>query len=107
MNSAIILAESYHSFRQGEGVADTLHNVVDFLKKNKKIWSLIPEVMSLAKIILVMPATNASSECTFSALRRVKSYLHTTIQPPQSGSAGRPRVEDVGAEEGRDESVVW
>ena len=29
-----ILAEFYHSFRQGEGVADTLHNVVDFLKIN-------------------------------------------------------------------------
>ena len=26
-----IFAEFYHSFRQGEGVADTLHFVVDFL----------------------------------------------------------------------------
>ena len=66
-----ILAGSYHSFRQGEG-SDTLHNVID-------IWSLITEVMSLVKIILVIPATNASSERTFSALRRVKSYLRTTI----------------------------
>ena len=56
-----------------------MHNVVDFLKKNKKICFLISKVMSLVKIILVMPATNASSECTFSALRRVKSYLHTTM----------------------------
>ena len=31
-----ILAESYHLFRQGV-VDDTLHNVNDFLKKNKKI----------------------------------------------------------------------
>ena len=53
-----ILAESYNSFRQGEG-GDAFHYVVDFLKKNKKIWSLIPEVMSLVKIILVMSATNA------------------------------------------------
>ena len=50
-----ILTKSYHSFRQGNG-GDTLHNVVDFLKKNRKIWSLIPEVMSLVKIILVTPA---------------------------------------------------
>ena len=35
-----ILAVSYHSFRQGEGVADTMHNVVDFLKKKKK--GLVP-----------------------------------------------------------------
>ena len=46
---------------------------------NKWIWSLIPEVMSLVKIILVMQATNASSERAFSALRRVKSYLLTTV----------------------------
>ena len=32
-----ILAESYHSFRQGEGMADTLHNVVDFLRKTLNI----------------------------------------------------------------------
>ena len=33
----------------------------------------------MVKIILVMPATNANSECTFSALRKVKSYLYTTM----------------------------
>ena len=57
------LAESYHSFRQGDGVGDTLHNIIDFLKKNKKVWSLIPEVMTLVKLTQVMPVTNASSEC--------------------------------------------
>ena len=60
-----ILAESCHSFRQGVGVAGTLHNVAHFLKRNKKIWSLVTEVMSLVKIILVMPAINASSEHAF------------------------------------------
>ena len=67
-NSAAILAASYHSFRQGEGVANTMHNVVDFPPPppppppKKMIWSLIPEVMFLVRIILVMPATNASSD---------------------------------------------
>ena len=73
-----IMAECYKSYTQGEG-ADTLPDVIDFLKKNNTIWSLIPEVMSLVKIVLVMPATNASSERAFSALRRVKSYLRTTM----------------------------
>ena len=58
-------------------MADILHNVVDFLKMNIKILSLIPEVMSLVKV--VMPATNASSEHAFSTLRRVISYLRTTM----------------------------
>ena len=35
--------------------------------------------MSLVMIVLVMPATNASSEHTFCALRKVKSYLRTIM----------------------------
>ena len=35
--------------------------------------------MSVIKIILVMSATNASSECAFNALGRVESYLCATM----------------------------
>ena len=35
--------------------------------------SLMPELSRLIKIILVMPATNAISERSFSALQRVKN----------------------------------
>ena len=35
--------------------------------------------MSWVKIVLVMPATSASSEYTFSTLSRVKSYLRTAM----------------------------
>ena len=31
------------------------------------------------KLVLVMPATNATSERSFSAMRRVKSYLRLTM----------------------------
>ena len=37
------------------------------------------EVITLLKLILVLPATNATSEWTFSAMRRVKSYMRSTI----------------------------
>ena len=40
---------------------------------------LLAEVCTLIKLILVMPATNAASERSFSARRRVKSYLRTTM----------------------------
>ena len=33
----------------------------------------------LFKLLLVMPATNATSERSFSALRRVKTYLRSTM----------------------------
>ena len=37
------------------------------------------QVCKLASLILVMPATNSTSERSFSALRRVKNYLRSTM----------------------------
>ncbi len=37
--------------------------------------NLLNEVMKLLQLILIMPATNYSSERSFSALRRVETYL--------------------------------
>ena len=39
----------------------------------------ITQVCSLVRLLLVMPATNAVGERSASALRRVKSYLRTTM----------------------------
>jgi len=41
--------------------------------------SLINNVVILVKLILVMPVTNATSERSFSYLRRLKSYLRSTM----------------------------
>ena len=41
--------------------------------------SLLSEVSKIIQLILVMPATNATSERSFSALRRVKNYLRSTM----------------------------
>jgi len=41
--------------------------------------SLLNEVVTVTKLVLVMPATNATSERSFSAMRRVKSYLLSTM----------------------------
>ncbi len=40
---------------------------------------LLSQVCRVQQLILVMPATNATSERSFSALRRVKSYLRSTM----------------------------
>ena len=40
---------------------------------------LLDMVMKLTKIILTMPATNAISERSFSALRRMKTWLRSTM----------------------------
>lgn len=41
--------------------------------------SLLSQVCNALKIILVMPATNSTSERSFSALRRVKTYVRSTM----------------------------
>ena len=37
------------------------------------------QVMKLTQFIIVLPATNASSERVFSALRRLKTYLRSSM----------------------------
>uniref|UniRef100_H3AGB2 HAT C-terminal dimerisation domain-containing protein n=1 Tax=Latimeria chalumnae TaxID=7897 RepID=H3AGB2_LATCH len=58
-----------------------LKNVVTFLKSlgqgQRHLYSM---VMTLVELILVMPATNAISERSFSALRRVKTWLRSTMK---------------------------
>ena len=58
----------------------TLSNVVDFLKSLSLAQrAAMSEVCTLAKPILVSPATNAVSERSISGLRRIKNYLRSTM----------------------------
>lgn len=40
---------------------------------------LYPELMKLLRIMLILPATNAVSERSFSSLRRVKTYMRASM----------------------------
>lgn len=40
---------------------------------------LMDQVIKLVRLILVMPSTNAISERSFSAMRRIKTYLRSTM----------------------------
>ena len=56
-------------------------DVVKYLKRlHLGIKQLLLQVFCLAKLIMVCPETNATSEQTFSALRRAKIYLQNTIK---------------------------
>ena len=62
------------------GTDVSLGNMVKYLQGLPKVGrSLYSEVITLVKFILVMPASNATSERSFSALRRVKTYLRSTM----------------------------
>ena len=48
--------------------------------QNLKVQNHLSEVFKLTKLILVLPAINATSEKTFSLLKLIKSYLRSTMK---------------------------
>ena len=49
-----------------------------FLSLSQGQRLLVPQVVALLQFILIIPATNATLERSFSALRLLKRYLRTT-----------------------------
>ena len=56
-----------------------LRTIVQVLRK-PEVKIHLSEVVRLAKLILVLPATNATSERTFSLMKLIKSYLRATMK---------------------------
>ena len=68
------------SIQSEKKVKVNIFDVRDYLQQlTSAEQALLNEVVIIMKLILVMPATNASSERSSSALRRVKSYLRSTM----------------------------
>ena len=62
-------------------------SVVAYLRGLSEVQrSLLSEVCVLASLILVIPATNAISGQWFSALRRIQTYLRTTMSQTRLNS---------------------
>ena len=57
---------------------DIFHMKVYFLSLSQGQRLLVPQVVALLQFILIIPATIATSERSFSVLRLLKSYLRTT-----------------------------
>ena len=66
--------------KQAESSKSITIDVREYLQnQSSSQLSLLSQVTHLMQLLLVMPATNASSERSFSALRRVKTYLCATL----------------------------
>lgn len=62
-------------------IVNTIDDIVTFLRNlSYAERQLLDNIVTVVKLILVMPATNATSERSFSALRRVKGYLRGTMR---------------------------
>lgn len=59
--------------------------VVNYLVEGNK-WALFSEIAIIVRLILVMPATNAVSERSFSNLRRLKTYLRSRMSQERLNS---------------------
>ena len=64
-----------------EGKKTSIKDILKYLRNISSAQrALLSEICIIAKLILVMPSTNAVSERSFSALRRVKTYLRSTMK---------------------------
>ena len=52
--------------------------MIDILNETNK--DIYPGIFSILSIFLTMPVSSASSERSFSAMRRIKNYLRTTMR---------------------------
>ena len=68
------------TFSNAENASIQLPDIIKYFKtKSPAELALFSEIGTLLKLLLVMPATNAVSEWSFSALHRIKSYLRSTM----------------------------
>ena len=71
-----LLSSSFNSFEKRPTLLDVRDH---FTALSSGQRSFMSEICILLKLILVIPATNAVSEHSASALRRVKTYLRSTM----------------------------
>ena len=51
-----------------------------FKEKLTPYQTLFPQISKLFRLLLIMPATSATSERSFSSLRHIETYLRTSMK---------------------------
>lgn len=65
--------------RQRNLQVKNLGDVVRVLKNDQPLAKLLSELAKLVRLLLTIPASSCTAERSFSALRRLKTYLRTTM----------------------------
>lgn len=68
-----------HLLRRQNEQAKNLQAVVDFLQKYEWVRGLIPEYVRFIQLLVTIHGSSCSNERSFSMLRRLKSYLRSTM----------------------------
>jgi hypothetical protein len=57
-----------------------INEFIQFLKSQHRVFNaMFPEMMKLGSLLLVIPATSATAERSFSCLKRVKTWLRSSM----------------------------
>ena len=71
-------------FDNNDGSSVSFRDIKSYFQNlTSSTCTLFSEVVTLMQLVLVLPATNATSERSFSAMRRVKNYLRSTMGQQQ------------------------
>ena len=70
------LSANFESDKKLEDI--TLSAIVKYFE-SESVRNWLSDVLKLLKLVLIMPATNATSERSFSSLRRIKTFLRSTM----------------------------
>lgn len=62
------------------GEPTSLADVVKFLRENVSVLKSVPQMGKLINILLTIPTSKCACEQSFSAMRRLKSYLRSTLK---------------------------
>ena len=77
----------YTSFRRVCGLGYlTVSEILETMHKND-LFDMFPEFSNVVHILAVIPTTSCSAEQSFSALRRLKTYLRSSM--------GQQRVSNI------------
>ena len=69
----------YASFRRVRGLGYmTVSEILETMHEND-LFDIFPEFSKVVHILAVLPATSCSAKRSFSALRRLKTYLRSTM----------------------------
>ena len=75
-----VMGKGFKEKVEQDGSPTTVQQIIHYVRGLSACQKdIMPQVIYLIKLILVMPATNATSERSFSALKRVKTYLRATM----------------------------
>jgi hypothetical protein len=57
----------------------SLNDIVQCLRENAAWMNMLPELVSFLRLFLTIPVTCCSAERSFSSLRRLKTFLRSTV----------------------------